>query len=243
MTYSISELRVPSWETSKSTFVHNMSLPVHGWYRFPAGFSAEWVESIIQNRRELLDGLGLLDPFAGVGTTVLAAEQGGVRAYGIEAQPFIARIAQTKLLWHTEGKQFFEVAQAILKEAQARQIPIPTYPALIRRCYTEEAIRDLHNLRWAWNGSLSSHPPAGGRLPKPALLAANILTYLAVVLQPLPISFWDRQPRRTPGRLRRVLVERSFPEDYIFDGRIREKASVMAHLPKGIAAHRSQKAA
>jgi len=159
MTYSISELRVPSWETSKSTFIHNMGLPVHGWYRFPAGFSAEWVESIIQKRRELLDGLGLLDPFAGVGTAVLAAEQAGVCAYGVEAQPFIARIAQAKLLWHTEGKQFFEVAQAILEEAQACQRPIPTYPTLIQRCYTEEAIRDLHNLRWAWEG-VNRHDPA-----------------------------------------------------------------------------------
>ena len=158
MTYSISELRVPSWETSKSTFIHNMGLPVHGWYRFPAGFSAEWVESIIQNRRELLDGLGLLDPFAGVGTAVLAAEQAGVRAYGVEAQPLIARIAQTKLLWHTDGKQFFEVAQAILKEAQACQGPIPTYSTLIQRCYTEEAIRDLHNLRWAWE-DVNRHDP------------------------------------------------------------------------------------
>lgn len=150
MLQPISELRPPRWESSRSTFIHNMGLPVHCWYRFPAGFSAEWVESVVQQRKWLLDGLAFLDPFAGVGTAVLAAEKAGMRAYGVEAQPFIARIARTKLLWYTDRQQFFDIAQAILKAAQSCQKPIPTYPPLIQKCYTEDAIRDLHRLRWAW---------------------------------------------------------------------------------------------
>jgi hypothetical protein len=81
------------------------------------------------------------------------------------------------------------------------------------------------------------------RLPELALLAANILTYLAAVLPPLPTGFWDRQPQRTPGRLRRVLAQTGFPKDCPLDERLREKRSVTGHLPKGIAAHRRQKAA
>lgn len=81
------------------------------------------------------------------------------------------------------------------------------------------------------------------RLPELVLLAANILTYLAAVLPPLPTGFWDRRPKRTPGRLRRVLAQAGFPEDYPLDGRIREKQAVTAHLPKGIKAHGRQKAA
>jgi hypothetical protein len=73
------------------------------------------------------------------------------------------------------------------------------------------------------------------RLPELALLAANILTYVAAVLPPLPTGFWDRQPKRTPGRLRRVLAQTGFPEDYPLDGRIRKKQSVTRHLPKGVA--------
>lgn len=81
------------------------------------------------------------------------------------------------------------------------------------------------------------------RLPELALLAANILLYLAAVLPPVPTGFWDRQPKRSPGRLRRVLEAAGFPKDYPLEGRIREKRSVTAHLPKGIQAHRRQKAA
>ena len=76
------------------------------------------------------------------------------------------------------------------------------------------------------------------RLPELGLLAANILAHLAAGLPALPTGFWDRQPRRTPGRLRRVLGQAGFPKEYPLDGRIREKHAVTAHLPKGVAAHR-----
>lgn len=80
------------------------------------------------------------------------------------------------------------------------------------------------------------------RLPELALVAANILAHLAAGLPALPTGFWDRQPRRTPGRLRRVLSQAGFPRTYLLDGRLREKHSVTAHLPKGVAAHRRRKA-
>lgn len=80
------------------------------------------------------------------------------------------------------------------------------------------------------------------RLPELALLAANVLLYLAAVLPPLPTGFWDWQPRQSPGRLRRVPERAGFPKNYPLNGRIREKRSVTAHLPKGVEAHRRQKA-
>lgn len=80
------------------------------------------------------------------------------------------------------------------------------------------------------------------RLPELGLLAANMLAHIAAELPGLPTGFWDRQPQRTPGRLRRVLGQAGFPKEYRLDGRIREKQAVTAHLPKGIAAHRRRKA-
>jgi hypothetical protein len=80
------------------------------------------------------------------------------------------------------------------------------------------------------------------RLPELGLIAANILAHLAAELPAQPTGFWDRQPRRTPGRLRRVLGQAGFPTEYSLDGRIREKHAVTAHLPKGVAAHRRHKA-
>jgi hypothetical protein len=78
------------------------------------------------------------------------------------------------------------------------------------------------------------------RLPELALLAGSILSFLAATMPAMPTGFWDRHPRRTPGRLRRALQSKPFPQSYPLPGRIREKASVTDHLPKGILAHRRQ---
>lgn len=81
------------------------------------------------------------------------------------------------------------------------------------------------------------------RLPALALLAGNILTYLAAVHPPPPTGFWDRAPRPTPGRLRRHLALAGFPAEVCFDDRLREKRAPTAHFPKGVTAHRRTKAA
>ena len=35
---------------NSSTFANNMSLPIHKWYRYTAGFSSEWVKSVVQDK-------------------------------------------------------------------------------------------------------------------------------------------------------------------------------------------------
>jgi hypothetical protein len=86
-------------------------------------------------------------------------------------------------------------------------------------------------------------PEACFRLPELGLLAGAILTYIAAVLPPVPTAFWDRAPKPTPGRLRRVLAQADFPNLTAFDPQLRKKNSVTAHLPKGIQAHRRTKQA
>ena len=78
-----------------STFADNLSQPVHRWFRYSAGFSAPWVEGLIQ-REKAKGRRRVLDPFAGSGTSLLAAECCDIDAMGIEAHPFVARIAQAR---------------------------------------------------------------------------------------------------------------------------------------------------
>jgi hypothetical protein len=80
-------------------------------------------------------------------------------------------------------------------------------------------------------------PESIQRLPELALLAGSIQSFLAATLPVKPTGFWDRQPRRTPGRLRRALFGRLFPSSSPLPERIRKKRSVTAHLPKGVVAH------
>ena len=71
------------------------------------------------------------------------------------------------------------------------------------------------------------------RFPELALLAGAVLTYAAATSPAVPTGSWDRQPRRTPGRLRRLLAQADLPEDFPWPGRLRVKLAVSAHLPKG----------
>src|SRR2546428_12883827 len=86
-----------------SNFLNNMRLPVHRWFRYSAGFSAEWVKWLLAER----DGseLCVLDPFVGSGTTCLACDEMGVRSYGIEAHPFVHRVAKAKLSYATDPER------------------------------------------------------------------------------------------------------------------------------------------
>jgi hypothetical protein len=85
-------------------------------------------------------------------------------------------------------------------------------------------------------------PQSCQRWPELALIVGGILTYLAAALPPIPTGFWDKQPKATPGRLRRLLARADFPKDYPFLPQLRKKRVVNDHLPKGVAAHRRTKA-
>ena len=71
------------------------------------------------------------------------------------------------------------------------------------------------------------------RFPELALLAGAALTYAAATSPAVPTGSWDRQPRRTPGRLRRLLAQADFPEAFPLPQRLRRKVAVTDHLPKG----------
>jgi len=78
-----------------------------------------------------------------------------------------------------------------------------------------------------------SAPETCQRLPELALLAGSILTYLAASQPAIPTGSWDRRPRPTPGRLRRLLSRAVFPTSFHLPDRIRKKDAVTAHLPTG----------
>ena len=81
-------------------------------------------------------------------------------------------------------------------------------------------------------------PESCQRLPELNLLAGSIVTSLAATLPAVPTGFWDRNPKPTPGRLRRLLARSPFPECFPLPARLRKKDSLFDHLPMGILGHR-----
>ncbi|MCG8413413.1 MAG: DNA modification methylase [Pseudomonadales bacterium] len=126
------------------TFTPNMKLPVHRWFRFSAGFSAQWCESVI---REQGKDVHVLDPFAGSATTLIAAEVSNVSAMGIEAHPFLTQIANAKLQYRQNPDSYLDYAEGMLQQAKAKRGETIDYPELITRCYSSESLRKLDSLR------------------------------------------------------------------------------------------------
>lgn len=129
------------------TFTDNMKLPIHRWFRYSAGFSATWVEGVIAE----LEPKIVLDPFAGSGTVCIAADKLGVNSYGIEAHPFVYRLAQGKLSWEIHAHEFLEAITEIKNLATSLQPKFPDkMPVLLSKCYTEEVLIHLFKIRQAY---------------------------------------------------------------------------------------------
>lgn len=76
------------------SFSSNKTAPVHRWVPWIAGFSAEFVRSVLK-RYSRNEGT-VLDPFAGVGTTLVEAVMAGHHAVGFEINPYVALACRTK---------------------------------------------------------------------------------------------------------------------------------------------------
>lgn len=132
-----------------ATFADNMSLPIHKWYRYTAGFSAVWANQLI--RQEKGNGrTRIIDPFAGSGTVLLESEFEGVESIGIEAHPYIYKIAKAKLAWNYSSDKFKEGALSLLKKAKTKEISKTEYPKLIMSCFPLETIQKLEALKQTW---------------------------------------------------------------------------------------------
>lgn len=80
---------------SDPNFAKNKTLPIHRWVPWIAGFSSNFVSNAL---RQYLKKKGtVLDPFSGVGTTLVEAILQGHNALGFEINPYAALACRTKV--------------------------------------------------------------------------------------------------------------------------------------------------
>ncbi|MFO8008972.1 MAG: helix-turn-helix domain-containing protein [Candidatus Brocadiia bacterium] len=88
-------------EFGDSAFSENADEPVHRWVPWVAGFSASFVSEALgrygARGKTAPDQLTLLDPFAGVGTTLVEGLLRGHSVVGFEINPYAAEAAELKL--------------------------------------------------------------------------------------------------------------------------------------------------
>jgi 16S rRNA G966 N2-methylase RsmD len=127
-----------------------MALPVHRWFRYSAGFSAEWAEKVIADT----GARTVLDPFAGSGTTILAAQSFGAESVGIDVHPFVARVARAKLAWTADASQLEKRARRIQDQAchilshlDSDDSALAGASPLTRKCFPDATLTQLLSLR------------------------------------------------------------------------------------------------
>ena len=132
-----------------------MKLPVHRWFRYSAGFSADWAKEVI-SQYKVKD---LLDPFMGSGTVCLVGDELGLKSWGVEAHPFVYRLAKGKLAWNEKIDDFKQAITDIENFAVKSDLNIPDdIPLLLTKCYSKRTLLDLYKIREAYteiSGSLT----------------------------------------------------------------------------------------
>ena len=79
------------------SFQGNKGKPAYGWYKYKEAFSAGLVEYFLSSYKGRTSGK-VLDPFAGIGTTLFAASSQGIPTDGIELLPIGQEIIRARLL-------------------------------------------------------------------------------------------------------------------------------------------------
>lgn len=112
-------------------FASNKSLPIHRWVPWIAGFSSDFVASALA---KYLDVPGtVVDPFAGVGTTLVEAALHGHNAIGFEINPYATLASELKANAHRvdvatlyeEASRFQQFYQTALS---TNYVPHSAYP-------------------------------------------------------------------------------------------------------------------
>lgn len=143
------EARSDASVSRSGTFVDNMALPVHRWFRYSAGFAAQWVEHALADW-EIGPDQTVLDPFAGSGTVSVVCDTLSIPSIAVEAHPVVSRILKAKLLWATPPEKVADFAAKVLKNAQGRQLHSSGNPPLLERSYDAPALHSLNALKSSW---------------------------------------------------------------------------------------------
>ena len=180
----------------------NSSMPVHRWFRFKESFSADLLKVIVESITPLLGKtIRLLDPFCGVGTSLLASQEMLAAGYNIAAR--------TKVRWpEIDAEELVDLGKQLLKDANRFTPRIPPLSSLTTgRCISRYMSERVLAIRKAiqTNGNSVTHDA--------------MLLGLASAIEPVSRV-------RKDGRALRI-VERSHPN---LASLLKEKWAIMAAI-------------
>lgn len=203
------------------TFEHSKEKPIHGWFWYKEGFAPELVEYCLDD----CGARSVLDPFCGVGTTLLSAKGRGIGSAGVDASALAVFASKTKTDDYDESH--LEAALAFLDrkrpggEASGGREGFPEGPLRwefelfdVRAAFPRRNLNEILALR----GAIEQE---GGRVRNLLLLALlSILPQASLVM-------------KDGGVLKIMKGKKALPAKEIFKRRVKRMVSDLRTQAKG----------
>ncbi len=123
-----------------ATFVPNKKEPVYNWYYYKEGFAKDMVFKLAEMLR-LEKGQWVLDPFCGVGTTMLACRQLGLNSMGFDVHPVPVFASRVKLADYNLQELEEEIHSLLGKRFTPPKITVDN--PLIKRAFAKPTLQDV----------------------------------------------------------------------------------------------------
>ncbi len=126
-------------------FMSNINEHIHRWSPYVQGFSAYFVQSVLDQYKIEYDTPVILDPFAGCGTVLVQAKLNGYSSFGTELNPLLQFIANTKLnCWDVSPSSLLKVYNAMPRD---RRSSAPSFLKKSSSHFNEGVLRNLETLK------------------------------------------------------------------------------------------------
>ena len=135
-------------DTNIGSAKDNMKSAIHNWYKFTAGFSYKFVDLIVDNMDTVPNCI--YEPFAGCGTTLVAAQKKGISSIGNESQKLMCDIINAKLNWDIDvdvyNKYMYQILYYVREHNSIDVFDLHCHE-LLESLYDKDSLKELYLIR------------------------------------------------------------------------------------------------